>query len=251
MAQSTKRSFLITRLSVATNPFYIIRSGLFKPIAKIAPTIKGDILDFGCGSKPYESLFTNANSYIGVDVEVSGHRHKDREVDVFYDGKTIPFPDNRFDAVVCFEVFEHVFNLEEVLAEIRRVLKSNGLLLVSIPFAWDEHEAPYDFARYTSYGIRHILNKNGFDVVELQKTTTYLLAVCQVFIAYLVQYVLPRGRISRKISQLILIFPLTVLSLLLNAVLPKRYEYFSNSVVLSKKIADERQGTPRRPPFPA
>ena len=238
MPQPLKNSFLTTPLSLVINPFYIVRNGLFKSISRIAPTINGDILDFGCGSKPYELLFTNAKSYIGVDIEVSGHKHKDSKVDIFYDGKIIPFPNERFDAIVSFEVFEHVFNLEEVLAEIRRILKPNGLLLVSIPFAWDEHEIPYDFARYTSYGIRHIFNKNGFEVIELQKTTTYILAVCQMFIAYLVQYVLPRGRISRKLSQLILIFPLNVLSLLLNALLPRRYEYFCNSVVLSKKIAD-------------
>ena len=238
MPQPLKNSFLTTPLSLVINPFYIIRNGLFKSISRIAPTINGDILDFGCGSKPYESLFTNAKSYIGVDIEVSGHKHKDSKADIFYDGKIIPFPNERFDAIVSFEVFEHVFNLEEVLAEIRRILKPNGLLLVSIPFAWDEHEIPYDFARYTSYGIRHIFNKNGFEVIELQKTTTYILAVCQMFIAYLVQYALPRGRISRKLSQLILIFPLNVLSLLLNALLPRRYEYFCNSVVLSKKIAD-------------
>ncbi len=233
-----REAFLITPLSLVISPVYIIRNGLFKSISKIAPTIKGDILDFGCGSKPYESLFTSANSYVGVDIDVSGHNHKNSKVDFYYDGKALPFPDKNFDAVVCFEVFEHVFNIEEVLAEIRRVLKPNGLLLVSIPFAWDEHEIPYDFARYTSYGIKHIFNNNRFEVVELKKTTTYILAVCQMFIAYLVQYALPKGRFLGRLSQLVVIFPLNILALLLDALLPKRYEYFCNSVVLSKKIAD-------------
>lgn len=231
-----KEAFIISPLSIIINPVYIIRNGLFKSISNIAPNITGNVLDFGCGSKPYESLFVNANSYVGVDIEVSGHNHKDSKVDYFYDGKKLPFNDASFDAIVCFEVFEHVFNIEEVLAEIYRVLKPNGQLLISIPFAWDEHEIPYDFARYTSFGITHILNKNNFEVVKLTKTTTYILAVFQMLIAYLHQYALPKGRLIGKFSQLIVIFPLNVLALLFNTLLPKRYEYFCNNVVLAKKV---------------
>jgi len=229
-------SFLITPLAVVINPFYIIRKGLHESIKKIAPTITGSVLDFGCGSKPYESLFTNSQSYIGVDIEASGHNHTNSKVDFFYNGKKLPFEDGEFDAVISFEVFEHVFNLEEVLLEINRVLKPDGQLLLSIPFAWDEHEIPFDFARYTSFGICHILNKNGFQVVFSKKTTTYFLSVGQMFIAYFSQHVLPKGRLIGKLSQLLVIFPMTLLFLLLNALLPKRYEYYCNNVVLSKKI---------------
>ena len=235
-----KEAFITSSLSIVINPVYIIRNGLYKAISNIAPNITGNVLDFGCGSKPYESLFVNANSYVGVDIEVSGHNHKDSKVDYFYDGKILPFNDAIFDAIVCFEVFEHVFNIEEVLAEIHRVLKPNGQLLISIPFAWDEHEIPYDFARYTSFGITHILNKNNFEVVKLSKTTTYILAVFQMLIAYLCQYALPKGRLTGRISQLIVIFPLNVLALLLNALLPKRYEYFCNNVVLATKVEAKR-----------
>jgi SAM-dependent methyltransferase len=234
-----KEAFLITPLSMVINPLYIIRRGLFRAIADIAPNIGGDILDFGCGSKPYEALFNNAKSYIGVDIESSGHDHKNSKVDFFYDGKQLPFPDEYFDAVVCFEVFEHIFNLEEVLAEIRRVLKPNGQLLLSVPFAWDEHEVPYDFARYTSYGITSIVTNAGFEQTKHIKTTTYVLAVFQIFIAYLYQYALPRGGFMGGLSQLSVIFPLNVIALLFDVALPRRFEYFCNNVVLAKKVATD------------
>lgn len=230
-----KEAFITSPLSIIINPVYIIRNGLQKSISSLAPNIKGDVLDFGCGSKPYESLFVNAKSYVGVDIELSGHNHKDSKVDYFYDGKKLPFNDASFDAIVCFEVLEHVFNIEEVLAEIYRVLKPNGQLLISIPFAWEEHEIPYDFARYTSFGITRILNINNFDVVKLIKTTTYILAVFQMLIAYLYQYALPKGRLTGRISRLLVIFPLNILALVFNTLLPKRYEYFCNNVVLATK----------------
>ena len=230
-----REAFLPTPLGMVVGSQYILRDGLYKSILSFAPGVEGNVLDFGCGSKPYESIFTNATSYVGVDIEVSGHVHQNSKVDIFYDGKKLPFPDDHFDAVVSFEVFEHVFNLEEVLREIRRVLKPDGKLLVTMPFAWHEHEAPYDFARYTSYGIRHVLQNGGFEVLEVKKTTTSVLAICQMFIAYLAEYVRPRNKVLAKVFQLVLLFPLTALSLLLNRMLPRRYEYFCNSVVFARK----------------
>lgn len=230
-----REAFLPSRLGIVVSSVYFIRRGLYRNIASLAPRLSGRVLDFGCGSKPYESLFVNARSYVGVDVQVSGHDHRTSAIDVFYDGHTLPFRDGQFDGVVAFEVFEHVFNIDEVLAELRRVLRPGGHLLISLPFAWDEHEIPFDFARYTSFGIRHVLERNGFEVMEMRKSTTYVLALCQVFIDYLRRYVLPQNRILRGLFQLGLIFPLNVGALLLHRLLPERHEYYSNNIVLARR----------------
>lgn len=233
-----REQFLCSPLAIVTSNIYIIRNGLYKNILRMSPTIRGDILDFGCGSKPYESVFINASSYTGVDIRVSGHNHEQSKVDVYYDGRTLPFPDDHFDAVVSFEVFEHVFDIDQTMVEIRRVLKPGGQILLTTPFAWDEHEIPYDFARYTSFGIARILERNRFEVVEVRKTTTYVLAVCQMFIAYITQHVIPKNKSLARLAQLLFVFPLNLASLLLNVILPKRYEYFCNCVVLGKKTVD-------------
>jgi SAM-dependent methyltransferase len=228
-------SFITTPISIIINPVYIIRSGLYREISRIAPTLSGDILDFGCGSKPYESLFINAKSYIGVDLQSIGHNHLDSKVDHYYNGSTLPFLNESFDAVVCFEVFEHVFNIKEVLSEIHRVLKPNGKILLSAPFAWDEHEVPYDFARYTSYGLTHLMNNNGFKVIELAKTTTYVLAIFQILIAYIYQHMLPGKGVLARLLRIVFIFPLNLLAISFNFMLPKRYEYYCNNVVVAVK----------------
>lgn len=232
-----REAFYPSWLGVVISPVYIVRRGLHKAILDLSPAVGGSVLDLGCGTKPYESLFTKARSYTGVDIEVSGHDHADSKVDVFYDGKTLPFPDASFDSVVSFEVFEHVFNIEEVLAEASRVLKPGGRFLLTIPFAWEEHEVPYDFARYTSYGIEHLLRRAGFDCIRTVKSSTAVLAMAQLFIAYLAKYVSPQARLFAIAFQLLVVFPLNVASLLLNAVLPKQYGYFCNCVVLCEKKA--------------
>jgi SAM-dependent methyltransferase len=223
-------------LSLALGSDYIVRRGLFLAIKSFSASISGHILDFGCGSKPYQDLFSQASSYLGIDLEITGHDHKDSKIDVFYDGKVLPFADGRFDAVVSFEVFEHIFDIRPILKEISRVTRESGYLLISIPFAYPEHEAPYDFARYTSFGIEHLLKEAGYDVIALRKTTSHVLASAQMFITYL-RPRSPGNAFLRYLKQLCIIFPCMVIAHILDALLPRRYEFFCNIVLLAQKRA--------------
>lgn len=227
--------FLATPLSIIISPIYIIRRGLHLAIRDLSPSFTGQLLDFGCGSKPYESLFTRVERYVGVDMLDTGHPHRQSRVDVFYDGNRLPFPDSAFDGIVSFEVLEHVFNPEIVLGELRRVLKPGGIMLLTAPFAWDEHEIPFDFARYTCYGLKSLLERTGFEIVHQRKTCGYVLAIGQLICAYLYQHVLPRGRLGARIAQLIFIFPLNVLFLLADAILPRRDQLYCNNVVVVRR----------------
>lgn len=222
-------------LGILINPFYIIRKGLYDAIRRVAPAITGRVLDFGCGSKPYEDAFINASEYVGVDLAVSGHKHYDSKVDVYYDGRTLPFDDASFDAVVAFEVFEHLFNLEEMLNEIRRVIRPGGKLFFTVPFVWDEHEVPYDFGRYTSFGICAVLERNGFANVQVNKTTTYYQAVSQLRIAYVFQHVLPDNPVLKRLLAMFLIAPMTAKTVVMNKLLPKSYDCFCNMAVLCER----------------
>ncbi|MES1224507.1 MAG: methyltransferase domain-containing protein [Bacteroidota bacterium] len=165
------------------HPYYFIRKGLLKKITEHNHVLKGKMLDFGCGSKPYASLF-KVDEYIGVDFENEGHSHVNEQIDIFYDGKTIPVPDNFFDSALSSEVFEHVFNLEEVLKELHRVLKPGGNLLITCPFVWKEHEVPNDFARYTHYALQHLFAKNGFEVIVKDKSGSFVEVLFQLQVLF-------------------------------------------------------------------
>ncbi len=227
--------FITSRASVVVNPFFIIRHGLYLNLLKYARHVQGRVLDIGCGSKPYERLFSNANEYIGVDVNVSGHDHSESRIDIYYDGSSLPFEESVFDSVVSFEVIEHVVDTKGHIREINRVLKVDGTLLLSVPFAWLEHEVPYDFRRYTSFGISRLLQTNGFEVVTLVKTTTHVQAVCQLAIAYVYFLLYSGPPLCKRLARLS-VLPMNLLSIFLNRILPKRYDYFSNSLVLARKI---------------
>jgi ubiquinone/menaquinone biosynthesis C-methylase UbiE len=86
----------------------------------------------------------------------------------------IPVDDARFDHVVLTQVLEHVPEPASVLAELHRVLKPGGILWLTAPLFYAEHERPYDFFRYTQFGLRHLLESARFEVLELEWMEGYL-----------------------------------------------------------------------------
>lgn len=225
-----------------SHPFYFIRNLLREKIAENSKELYGDVLDFGCGAKPYREYFTHCNSYIGVDFEDAGHSHSNEEIDYFYDGKTLPFKNEEFDCIFCSEVFEHLFNLNELLPELNRVLKKGGKILITCPFVWPEHEKPYDFARYTLFALTSILKSNGFDILKTDKTGNFFLAIQQLNIAYTYQYFCSKFSINNRIPFLataarkILMPIMNTCTIVGNAIMPKNYDFYLNNIVLAEKI---------------
>jgi SAM-dependent methyltransferase len=210
---------------------------LLKAISLYAKELNGVMMDFGCGSKPYKSLF-NVERYIGVDFENPGHPHLNEQIDVFYDGKKLPFEDGYFDSVFSSEVFEHVFNLDEILPELNRVMKTGALMLITCPFAICEHEAPHDFARYSSYGIKHLLQKNGFEILQLQKTGNSIETIQQLRITYINQHIIPYIRkipIIRSVFRFIAFTSCNIYAIVAGKIFPPGKDLYLNNVVFCRK----------------
>lgn len=232
-----KLQFSSSVWSIFFNPMYISRKSLYNKILQLSNKLNGKLLDFGCGSKPYIDLFKNVKEYIGVDIEVSGHDFHDKKADFFYDGKKLPFNDEEFDSIFSSEVLEHVFNIDEILSELNRVLKKKGLMLITIPFVWDEHEQPYDFARYTTFGIKYLLEKHGFRIVEIKKSSTYIEAITQMLIMYMYKNFLTKYKSFNIFIRLFLMVPLTLLGLIFSKILPnKGNDFYLNNIILVEKI---------------
>jgi SAM-dependent methyltransferase len=221
--------------SALINPYYLIRSGLYKAIKKNSNYISGNIIDIGCGEKPYEFLFRNSISYSGVDIEVSGHDHTNSKIDFYYDGITLPFPDKTFDAAVCFEVLEHIPNPNLFIMEIERIVKPGGRIMLTTPLAWEEHEVPYDYHRFTAYGLCNLFELGGFKVDSVERTTTHFVAIFQLIIAYLSLYLFSRSFIIKVLTQITIIFPLTIICLALNNIMPKNQGLYCNLIILAEK----------------
>jgi SAM-dependent methyltransferase len=218
------------------NPFYFARRSLYDNVKSVAPQIKGDILDVGCGQKPYRHLF-DYKKYIGIEVEQEGHDHTNEEVDVFYDGVTIPFEKASFDSAITSQVLEHVFTPDAFLQEIHRILKPNGTLLLTVPFVWDEHEQPYDYARYSSFGLKYLLEKNGFEVVTHIKSLNDTRVIFQLINGYIFKKTIALRR-NPKVNLIVSFFLnawINVLGLIFGFILPKNNDLYLDNIVIAKK----------------
>lgn len=230
-----KEQRMPTYLSFFINSNFFVRRELFRAIKRNLHYMKGETLDFGCGIKPYKNLFINADSITGVDIENEGHTNDVSEVDVFYDGNTLPFDNERFDSIFSSEVLTHIHDLEPVIKELYRVLKKNGKILLTVPFVWHENEAPNDAIRFTSFGIAEMLKRHGFSIIKSKKCGHYLKTVFQMWNAYLFQAVFPNVTIIKIMLTFLIIFPMHILESILLLILPKNKELFNNIIVIAEK----------------
>lgn len=222
-------------LGLLINPFYFARRGLLDGLTPLFAELKEDVLDVGCGCKPYRALVP-APRYTGLDVDTPFTRQVGA-ADVFYDGKKFPLSDRAFAGVLCSQVLEHVFEPEAFLGEIHRVLRPGGVLVLAVPFMWDEHEQPHDFGRYSSFGLRALLERSGFEVLQQHKSVADARAVAQLASAWLYKTVATSNKWINLGTQLALIAPLNLLGALVGAVLPRNADFYLDNIVLARKRA--------------
>lgn len=147
-------------------------SDIERSVEIFASTVHSDgiVLDIGCGTRPYEKCFSPVTKYLGLDVYDSGRSSDIKKADIWYDGVSIPLEDNSVDGVLCTQVLEHVVEPYQLLSEIKRVMKPGAHGLISVPFLWGEHEIPYDFRRFTSFGLKKILKEFSFEIDDFKKS---------------------------------------------------------------------------------
>jgi SAM-dependent methyltransferase len=120
------------------------------------------VLDFGCGTRPYEAWFAALGArYHGADMDAA------HEIRVHADG-TLGCGDAQYDLVASFQVLEHVWDLATYLGEARRALQQEGWLLLSTHGNWLYHPHPYDYRRWTAEGLQREVESRGFRLVRME-----------------------------------------------------------------------------------
>jgi SAM-dependent methyltransferase len=123
-----------------------------------------NVLDYGCGSRPYASLLLRRfTHYVGADM--AGNEGADLLLGP--DGH-IPSPDGRFDCVLSSQVLEHVGDPLTYLSEAWRVLRPGGSLILSTHGIWPYHPDPSDFWRWTPDGLQRVIRNARFEIVSVQ-----------------------------------------------------------------------------------
>ena len=156
------------------------RELLYKKLSTIK--LEGKVLDLG-GSKNsgYHELL-GGNNVITV-ANMYGSETPDLKVDL---ENEFPISNEEFDAVICVNVLEHIYNYKGVLKESYRVLKQNGKVVIAVPFLVQIHPSPKDYWRFSGMTLNKILGEAGFVDIEIYPIGTgVFFSLSQIFYNFL------------------------------------------------------------------
>ncbi len=236
----TDRGEKLNRLAIPktglNDPIYLQYKFLFRDLEQAVHTYaKGEVLDIGCGNKPYKCFFENKISgYVGCDIIQSS----EGAVDILCPATDIPLPDNSKDTVFSTQVIEHVADHRKLLSEAYRILKPGGYLIISGPMAWEHHEEPYDFFRFTKYGFDWLLKEQGFTDVQIIPNGGKWAGVGQLLLNSIRTSLAKKTPMRRVLNVCYFIFRVKWLTNLLFAFLERvdpDYNFTLNFVVVAKK----------------
>jgi SAM-dependent methyltransferase len=133
-----------------------IRKSVEQFVQCFAPS--GPVIEVGSRYAPgyrrlcdFRPLFPGAQ-YIGCDIR------EGPGVDRIEDAEALTFRDGSATTVLCFETLEHLRHPERAVAQMRRVMREDGLLALSVPFTFRLHGYPEDYWRFTPAGVRVLLS---------------------------------------------------------------------------------------------
>ena len=151
----------------------------------------GDLLDIGCGQKPYKALLGDrVQRHLGIDYPDTVGQHMSSgydspEVDIYAAGEALPLRPGSMDTVLCTQVLEHTPEPDRMMAEMARVLKVGGHLILTAPLEWGLHQAPHDYYRYTRHGLAYLAEKHGLRVIYIRQRGGLWVVLGQRWSAYL------------------------------------------------------------------
>ncbi|MHB8522752.1 MAG: class I SAM-dependent methyltransferase [Limisphaerales bacterium] len=172
----------LARLSELRNrwwfPDHLHVAPLWRDLAAASQYAQGRLLDLGCGNAPYGRWFrSRVESYIAVDHPPVGERAQ-----VGASAERLPFTDAAFDTILCTQVLEHVPRPWLAAAEITRLTKPAGILILSCPQYWEMHEVPHDYFRFTPFGLRVLFPESHWEWLEhRQQGSTWAIIGCALW----------------------------------------------------------------------
>ena len=223
-----------------SNMGYLNHKHLYNSFVKSLPYLKGICADIGSGNAIYKKiLLPYVDEYIAVD-KSDIHKHmfstsKEKFIDA--DIKNLPFDDNSIDTLILTQVLEHIDEPFKALDEIKRVMKKDATLILSVPFIYHAHATPYDYFRFSEYGLRKICKDYNFEILEFHYQGYFGTAIISMLNGF-IWNLASRYKVLRNtilLPLLLIIFTLNnIIGLCLDLI--KLKEFTPNFFLIAKKL---------------
>lgn len=209
-------------------------------LTKRFPRLNYVATDYNSWDSEFASIDKMIKKY-GVIAEVVLGYQQRATLDGVCDAMNLPYEDNSFDYHLSFETLEHLDDPHRYYQEAARVLKKNGLSIVSVPYLFRQHggepDHKMDYFRYSKGFFHDVASRSGFKVQTIYSNTglgtsvavatnqwlilrireaNILLSVVAIFLA------LPTFLLSNLIGYLLDIWPDTRFSTHWHVILVKR-----------------------------
>lgn len=156
--------------STIFHPQFIMNSYKEQAIEKIKKYGKGKLVDIGCGRSPYKETVLNfVDSYTGVDhPETAKLYESDSKPDFYADAHKLPFKNNSYETAIMLQVLEYLDNPQKAITEVARVIKKNGVFILSAPFMYPIHDGKFDHSRFTESGVTSLLSEAKLKIIDIE-----------------------------------------------------------------------------------
>src|SRR2546425_2958604 len=180
---------------------------LIRALEAVAPRAHGRLLDVGCGDRQFERIFRpHVDEYFGIEhkstFNATAASLGPSRPDFLYDGNRLPFGDGSFDTVLSIQVLEHTPHPRRLVAEMARVLKKGGTLILAAPFSFRLHEEPHDYFRYSPHGLRELCSEAGLVIDHVEQVGSLWSLVGHKLNSYLALHVARIGSAAQQLGKL-------------------------------------------------
>lgn len=160
------KKFLTRVRTTAFHPQWFVYRHQHQQQLAIAKILRGKILDIGCADQPLRPYLPQDADYIGLDYYSTAVNWYETRPMLYGDAQALPLATESIDCVLLLDVLEHLPRPDDCLQEIKRVLKPQGILILQVPFLYPIHDAPLDFQRWTTHGLRQQIAQQDFVLKE-------------------------------------------------------------------------------------
>lgn len=223
--------------NIFIHPQYLTLKFRKKEIEFLTKYIKGITIDIGSGSQWYkDAVIKKTNSYISLDYPPTSKLYEEtygKKPHIYGDARKLCIKSSAIDTVLFLDVIEHIDDPEAALREINRILKDEGIFCFSVPFLYPLHDIPYDYRRWTVFGIQDMMKKNNFQIIEYVKRGNFG-TIWGIFFNLNLMYIIQKiigYKFFFKWILLLFLFPLIfIFSILMNIL----------ALILEKTVSSDR-----------